>query len=141
MPTRQASAVWEGGREGTGNFRTESGAAEGDYSFARFQEGGDMSNPEELLAAAEASCFSMALAAGLLKEGASPRRIATDASCTVEKSGEGFRITTMRLTVRADVPDLDEATFQRVAEATKEGCPVSKALLGNVDLQLDARLE
>ncbi len=142
MPTRRASATWEGGlREGRGNFSGESGAIDSSYSVSRFEEGGGGTNPEELLAAAEASCFSMALAAGLEKEGASPRWITTDAACTVEKVGEGFRVTTMKLTVRAEVQDVDEDTFQRVADAMTKGCPISAALHGNVDIQLDARLE
>lgn len=142
MPTRKASASWEGGlREGRGQFNGESGAIDGRYSFGRFQDDGGGTNPEELLAAAEASCYSMALAAALEKEGKSPTRVRTDAACTVEKVGEGFKITRMRLTVRAQVPDVDDETFQRVARATKEGCPVSGALKGNVELELDAALE
>ncbi len=142
MPTRRALATWEGGlKDGNGSFRGESGAINGSYTASRFQENGGGTNPEELLAAAEASCFSMALAADLEREGASPQRITTDAACTVEKVEEGFRITTMKLWVRAEVPGVDEATFRRVAEATKEGCPVSKALLGNVEIELDAQLE
>jgi osmotically inducible protein OsmC len=93
-----------------------------------------------LLAAAEAACYSMALSVGLEKNGTPPTRIDTQAACTIDKAGEGFRITTMKLTVRAQVPTIDEATFRRIAEATKDGCPVSQALKGNLDLQLDARL-
>ena len=92
------------------------------------------------MAAAEASCFSMALSAGLEKNGTPPTRVETDAHCTVEKVGEGFKITTMKLVARATVPGLDDATFQRIASATKDGCPVSSALKGNVDIQLDAKL-
>ena len=94
MPTRKASAVWEGGlKTGTGNYNVESGSATGEYSFARFAEGGNASNPEELLAAAEASCYSMAFSGALERNGTPPTRIATEAACTVEKVGEGFQRT------------------------------------------------
>jgi lipoyl-dependent peroxiredoxin len=142
MPTRKASATWEGGlREGRGQFSGERGTIDASYSFGRFQEEGGGTNPEELLAAAEASCYSMALSAALEKQGKSPTRVHTDAACTVEKVGEGFKITRMKLTVRATVPDLDDQTFQQLAEATKDGCPVSGALKGNVEFELDAALE
>ena len=141
MPTRKASAVWEGGlKSGKGTFRGEGGAVGGAYSFSRFADQSEGSNPEELLAAAEASCFSMALSAGLEKNGTPPTRVETDAHCTVEKVGDGFKITTMKLVTRATVPGLDDATFQRIASATKDGCPVSGALKGNVDIQLEATL-
>ena len=142
MPTRKASAVWEGGlKTGTGNYNVESGSATGEYSFARFAEGGNASNPEELLAAAEASCFSMALSGALERNGTPPTRIATDAAATVEKVGEGFQITTMKLDVRASVPNIDDAKFQELARATLTGCPVSKALKDNMKMELNARLE
>lgn len=141
MPTRSASAVWEGGlKGGKGNFRGEGGGIGGQYSFgSRFEEGTG-SNPEELLAAAEAACFSMALSGALEKNGSTPTRVETDARCTVEKVGDGFKITTMQLATRATVPGLDDATFQRIANEAKAGCPVSAALKGNVDIQLDAKL-
>lgn len=141
MPTRKASAVWEGGlKGGKGNFRGESDGIGGAYSFgSRFEEGTG-SNPEELLAAAEAACFSMALSGALEKNGTAPTRVETDAHCTVEKSGEGFKITTMKLSTRATVPGIDDATFQKIANDAKNGCPVSTALKGNVDIQLEARL-
>jgi len=142
MPTRKASAVWEGGlKTGTGNYNVESGSATGEYSFARFAEGGNASNPEELLAAAEASCYSMAFSGALERNGTPPTRIATDAACTVEKVGEGFQITTMKLDVRASVPNIDDAKFQELARATLTGCPVSKALKDNMKMELNARLE
>jgi osmotically inducible protein OsmC len=141
MPTRKASATWEGGlQNGKGSFSAESGAVGGSYAFStRFGEERG-SNPEELLAAAEAACFSMALAGGLQKAGSNPERVQTDAECTVEKVGEGFQITTIRLRTRASVPGIDAETFQRVAQETKANCPVSKALAG-VDIQLEASLE
>lgn len=141
MPTRTAGAVWEGGlKGGKGSYDAESGHLHGSYNFgSRFgDEGG--SNPEELLAAAEAACYSMALSGGLEKNGTPPAKIATTAACTVEKVGEGFEITTMKLDVTASVPNIDEAKFQEIARATLSGCPVSKAFSGNLTLKLDARL-
>jgi osmotically inducible protein OsmC len=139
MPTRKATATWEGTiKSGKGSFRGETWL-EGAYSFASRFENGTGSNPEELLAAAEAACFSMALSLGLEKAGTPPTRIDTEAACTIDKVGEGFKITKMRLSVRASVPKLAENKFQEIARATKEGCPVSVALRG-VDIELDARL-
>ena len=141
MPTRNASATWEGGlKGGNGSFRGESGAIDGSYSFgSRFAEEGG-TNPEELLAAAESACFSMALAGALEKNGTPATRVHTDAAATIEKIGEGFKITTMNLRVRATVPGVDDATFQSIAESTKVGCPVSQALAG-VSIDLEATLE
>ena len=143
MPTRNASAVWEGGLQGgKGNFTGESGGIGGAYSFgSRFAEGKG-SNPEELLAAAEAACYSMALSGALEKAGMNPTRVETRAACTVEKQGAGFTITTMKLQVTATVPNADEAKFREIAQATKDaksGCPVSRALAG-VEISVDARL-
>lgn len=142
MPTRKANATWTGGlKEGNGEFEGESGAIRGNYSFgSRFGDAGG-TNPEELLAAAEAACYSMALSLALEQAGKTDTRVHTDAACTIEQVEDGFAITTMRLKVRARIPGLDEAEFRRMAEATKEGCPVSKALKGNVRLELDAALE
>jgi len=141
MPTRNASATWEGKLQGgNGSFQGESGAIGGSYSFgSRFGDAGG-SNPEELLAAAEAACFSMALSLGLEKRGATPERVHTDAACTIEKVGEGFEITGIRLRTRVRATGIDEAGFREVAEATKAGCPVSKALSA-VNIELDAALE
>ncbi|HEX6433749.1 MAG TPA: OsmC family peroxiredoxin [Gemmatimonadales bacterium] len=142
MPTSSASAVWEGVlRSGRGHFKAGSGAFEGDYSFATRFENAKGTNPEELIAAAHAACLSMALSAGLEKNGTPPTRISTKAACTVEKVGDGFKITRMRLEVRGKVPGLDQAKFAQAAEAAKQGCPVSTALQGNVQMELDARLE
>lgn len=142
MPTRKANAVWEGGlKGGNGKFEGESGAIGGGYSFgSRFENSGG-SNPEELLAAAEAACYSMALAAALEQKGTPPESVRTDAACMVEKVGDGFAITRMQLNVRARVPGIDDDAFRQVAQATKDGCPVSKAIRGNVDIQLSATLE
>jgi osmotically inducible protein OsmC len=140
MPTRTATAQWQGGlKGGNGSFKGQTGLG-GSYSFgSRFQDAAG-SNPEELLAAAEAACFSMALSAGLEKEGFAPTSVETQAACTVEKVGEGFKITTMKLSVKATVPNIDDAKFQAIAQATKEGCPVSSALKGNVQIDLTATL-
>lgn len=141
MPTRKASAEWTGGLKGrSGSYDGESGTLGGSYSFGSRFENGSGSNPEELLAAAEAACFSMALAAALEGNGTPARSVQTDAACTIEKVGDDFKITRMRLTVRAEVAGVEEQTFRELAEKTKSGCPVSKALGGNVDLDLTAEL-
>src|SRR6184192_2055440 len=112
MAKRTASAVWEGTlREGKGTVKLGSGAFEGNYSFAsRFEEGLG-TNPEELIGAAHAGCFSMALAAGLTKAGHNPTRISTTAQVSLEKVGEGFKITTIELKTEGEVPEIDEQTF------------------------------
>lgn len=141
MPTRKASAVWEGGlKGGKGQFDSESGAIAGSYSFgSRFADAGG-TNPEELLAAAEAACYSMALSGALEKAGTPPERIETSAACTIEKVGDAFRVTTIKLTVRASVPNADRDAFKDLAETTKDSCPISTALLGNVHLEVEAQL-
>lgn len=140
MATRKASATWEGGlRGGKGSFSGESGMG-GAYSFgSRFENSGG-SNPEELLAAANAACYSMALSGALEKNGTPATRVETKATCTMEKTGDAFSITTMRLDVSATVPNVDEATFRKFAEQMKEGCIVSRALKGNVKYELNATL-
>jgi lipoyl-dependent peroxiredoxin len=141
MPTRKASATWEGGlKNGKGSFKGESGSIAAQYNFSSRFESGTGSNPEELLAAAEAACFSMALSAGLEKNGTPATRVDTTAACTVQPVPGGFAITTMKLNVQASVPNIDKNKFDQIAQETKEGCPVSKALKGNVELQLEARL-
>ena len=141
MPTRKSSAVWEGGlKGGKGSFKGESGLS-GSYSFGSRFENAPQSNPEELLAAALASCYSMALSVGLEKNGTPPTRVATDVACTIDKVGDGFKITKMHLTVRGKVPNVDAGTFDKVAQATKDGCPVSQVFKGNVPITLEARLE
>ena len=130
MPVRTASAIWNGGlKDGKGSFKTESGIT-ANYNFgSRFGEGG-ASNPEELLAAAEASCFAMALSVALEKNGNKDTRVKADAKCTVEKVGDGFSITSIVLDVRVIAAGLDNAKLQQLAEETKKGCPVSRALAG-----------
>ena len=140
MATRTAEAVWEGNlREGRGRVKLGSGAYEGAYSFrSRFEEGPG-TNPEELIGAAHAGCFSMALSAGLTKAGLTAKRIRTTAQVHLEKVGEGFKITRIQLDTEADVPKLDRTAFLEHAEAAKKNCPVSLALAG-VDISLNARL-
>jgi osmotically inducible protein OsmC len=140
--TSKATAVWEGVlRTGKGRFEAGSGVFRGDYSFPTRFEGAKGSNPEELIAAAHAACLSMALAFGLETAKTPATRITTTAACTIDKVGDGFRITSMRLDVRGTVPGIDQAAFQKAADAAKEGCPVSQALKGNVRMELEARLE
>jgi lipoyl-dependent peroxiredoxin len=140
MAKRTASAVWEGTlREGKGRVKLGSGALEGAYSFASRFEEGTGTNPEELIGAAQAGCFSMALAAGLTKGGFSPKRISTTASVSLEKVGEGFKITRIELNTEADVPEIDEAAFLEQAESAKKNCPVSQALAGT-EISLNAKL-
>lgn len=140
MPVRKANAVWEGSlKEGQGKVSLGSGAYEGRYSFgSRFEEAGG-TNPEELIGAAHAGCFSMALSAGLGRSGHNPKRVATSAKVHLEKVGEGFKITRIELDNESEVPGIDEATFQEHAKKAKEGCPVSQALAG-VEISLNARL-
>lgn len=139
MPTRKASAVWNGGlRGGNGTFKGETGLG-GAYSFGSRFETGKGSNPEELLAAAEAACFSMALSGALEKNGTPPTKVETDAACTIEKVGDANTITKIALSVKANVPKIDKAAFDRIVQETKVGCPVSRALKA-VDIQVVAQL-
>lgn len=140
MAKRTASAVWEGTlKDGQGKVKLGSGAFEGQYSFASRFEEGTGTNPEELIGAAHAGCFSMALAAGLSRAGFSPKRISTKASVSLEKVGEGFKITTIGLDTQAEVPGIDENTFLEHAETAKKNCPVSQALAGT-EIKLNASL-
>lgn len=139
MPTRKANAVWNGGlKGGNGTFKGETGLS-GAYNFGSRFENGTGSNPEELLAAAEAACFSMAFAGALEKNGTPPTKVETSAACTVEKVAEGFGITRIVLDVKATVPKIDKGAFDKIANETKERCPVSRALKA-VDIQLQAQL-
>jgi osmotically inducible protein OsmC len=140
MPTRNASATWNGDlKSGNGSFKGSSGALEGKYSFGTRFEGTPGTNPEELVGAAHAACFSMALSAGLGKNGFNPQRVSTTAAVTFEKVGEAFRITKIKLTCEASVPGVDPKKFQEIAIATKTGCPISAALSA-VPIELDAKL-
>ena len=141
MPERQAQAEWNGSlQEGSGSMRLGSGAFEGAYSFkSRFEEGTG-TNPEELIAAAHAGCFSMALAAGLGRGGHEPTRVRTTAKVHLTRGDEGFSISRIDLVTTADVPGIAEGAFREVAETAKRTCPVSKALAGT-EITLDAKLE
>jgi lipoyl-dependent peroxiredoxin len=140
MAVRKAEAEWTGNlREGKGRVKLGSGAYEGEYSFVSRFEDGKGTNPEELIGAAHAGCFSMALAAGLTKAGLSPKRIKTTAQVHLEKVGEAFEITRIELDTEAEVPGVDEKAFLEHAENAKKGCPVSKALAGS-KIELKARL-
>jgi osmotically inducible protein OsmC len=141
MPARTANARWEGGlKDGKGTMRLGGGAFEGQYSFSsRFEEGAG-TNPEELIAAAHAGCFSMALSAGLERAGFTPNAVATEANVHLSPAdGGGFRISRIDLVTTADVPGIEDDAFQQAAQAAKEGCPVSKALAA-VEITLDATL-
>lgn len=140
MATRTANAVWEGGlKDGKGKMKLGSGAYEGAYSFSSRFEQGAGTNPEELIAAAHAGCFSMALSAGLGKSGFSPKRIQTSAKAHLEKVGEGFKITKIELQTEAEIPGIDQKRFMEHAEGAKKGCPVSQALAGT-EITLNAKL-
>jgi len=135
-----ATAVWEGSlKEGKGRMKLGTGAFEGAYTFKSRFENGAGTNPEELIGAAHAGCFSMALSAGLGRAGFTPKRIETSARVHLEKVGEAFRITRIDLKTEAAVPGIDAKAFQDQAEAAKKGCPVSAALAA-VTISLDARL-
>lgn len=140
MATRNGSAVWEGTlREGKGTVKLGSGAFEGPYSFASRFENGAGTNPEELIGAAHAGCFSMALAAGLAKAHITPRRIATTAKVHLGQVEGGFAITLIELETTAEVPGIDEKAFLDHAETAKKNCPVSRALAGT-EIRLQAKL-
>jgi lipoyl-dependent peroxiredoxin len=141
MPTRKAEAQWEGNlAEGSGRLKVESGAFEGPYSFkSRFEDGESATNPEELIGAAHAGCFTMALTAQLSRAGIKPTRIHTTARVKLEKVGDAFSITRIDLDMEAEIPGIDDATFQKNALDAKQNCPVSKALAGT-EIGLTARL-
>ncbi|MCB0191995.1 MAG: OsmC family protein [Anaerolineae bacterium] len=141
MPVRNAEAVWEGNfRDGAGNVKLGSGAYEGPYSAASRFEEGDGTNPEELIGAAHAGCFSMALSLILQQAGYDATSIHTVAKVHLNKVGDGFKITSIDLITEASVPDIDEETFMEKAEAAKKGCPVSQALAAT-EITLEATLK
>jgi osmotically inducible protein OsmC len=137
---RKAKAVWRGsGRAGSGHLTSDSGVlSETPYSFKTRFENEKGTNPEELIAAAHAGCFTMALAFGLQGAGFTPEELTTEAAVTIEQEGQGFRIKSSALTLRAKVPNLDQAGFARLAGEAKKNCPVSKVL--NAQITLDAQL-
>jgi len=132
--------MWEGNlRDGKGKMRMSSGAYEGSYTFASRFEEGTGTNPEELIAAAHAGCFSMAFSNGLAKAGFTPKRVSTNAKVHLEKVGEGFKITTIELHTEGEVPSIDEKQFHELAESAKQNCPVSQ-LVSGVTIKLQAKL-
>jgi osmotically inducible protein OsmC len=140
MPVRTAEATWEGDlKGGKGSVKLGSGAYQGAYSFLSRFEQGTGTNPEELIAAAHAGCFSMALSHGLAQAGFPPKRVHTVASVHLEKGAEGFGIPRIDLRTEAEVPGIDAAAFQQQAETAKKNCPISK-LLAAAQITLDARL-
>ncbi len=140
MPVRTAEAVWNGGlKDGKGTLKTQSGAIQGSYSFLTRFESAPGTNPEELLAAAHAGCFSMALSAGLGRAGFSPERVQTTAKVHLEKGDAGFSITRVELVTEAKVPNITPEVFQTEAAKAKEGCPVSKLFKG-AEIKLEAKL-
>ncbi len=140
MPVRTSKAQWEGSiQEGKGTMQLGGGAWEGPYSFSsRFEEGSG-TNPEELIAAAHAGCFSMALSGALGRAGHKPERVSTSAAVHLSKTDAGFRIQRIDLTTEAVVPGLDDEAFQEIAKGAKEGCPVS-VVLAAAEITLDATL-
>jgi osmotically inducible protein OsmC len=140
MPTRNASAKWEGDlKSGKGTMKLGSGAYEGQYSFASRFENGTGTNPEELIAAAHAGCFTMAFSNGLSQAGHVPTKVETTAKVHLEKTEAGFGIPQIDLVTEAVVPGLDDAKFQELAETAKKNCPVSK-LLAAAKITLAAKL-
>lgn len=140
MPVRKAEAMWKGDlASGHGWVKSESGAVEGTYSAASRFESGSGTNPEELLGAAHAGCFSMALSHELAQAGHTPIAVDTTARVTIEKQAGGFAITAIALSTKCDVPGIDSETFQTLAHDAKENCPVSRALKA-VPISLEADL-
>jgi osmotically inducible protein OsmC len=140
MPTRSAKAQWDGTlQEGKGTMAFGSGAFQGAYSFQSRFENGAGTNPEELIAAAHAGCFSMAFAAALGKNGFNPKRVNTTANVHLTKGDAGFSINLIELQTEASVPGIDDAKFQEIAETAKKTCPVSRALAGP-EIKLQAKL-
>jgi osmotically inducible protein OsmC len=140
---RTANAQWEGSlATGSGTVSTGSGVLQNATVkwSSRAEQADENTSPEELIAAAHATCVSMALSAGLAKAGSPPQRLDTDATATFEQVGEGFKMTTMRIAIRGQVDGLDEDGFREAAQTAIENCPVSQALKGNVDVSVDASL-
>ena len=139
MPApRQANAAWKGSlKEGTGNMKFGNGAFDGAFSFASRFEEGTGTNPEELIGAAHAGCYSMQLSGELSRAGGDPKRIETEAKVLLRKDEIGFKISKIILTSQAEVAGLDEKQFQEAAAAAKKNCPVSRALTG-VEVELHA---
>ena len=140
---RTANAVWEGDLlSGSGKVSTQTSAVN-DATVkwsSRAEQADENTSPEELIAAAHATCISMALANGLAQAGTAPTRLETEATATFDKTPDGFRMTTMQISIRGEIEGLDEDGFRKAAEDAKENCPVTQALKGNVEVSLDASL-
>ena len=139
MPTRKAKASWNGDLKAGAGQMSFGGRFEQPFSFGTRFENANGTNPEELIGGALAGCFSMAFSGGLGKAGFPPKQIQTEADVTIEKVGEGFKITRIDLRTRGEVVGIDAGKFQEIAQATKKGCPVSQALTGT-EITLDAKL-
>ena len=138
---KTARATWEGDLlHGSGHVTTGTGSVDADMTWAARAEEAEGASPEELIAAAHATCVSMALAAGLARAGTPPQRLETEAGTAFEKVGDGFKLTSVRLMIRGEVEGIDDDAFRAAAEDAKENCPVSQALKGNVEVSLDASL-
>jgi len=141
MPVRKAQAVWEKSlKDGNGMIELESGLLKAPYSFSSRFKSGKGTNPEELIAAAHAGCFSMALSLMLTEEGFTPDMIETEAKVKIEKVNGGFKITHIELNTECKVPEIEEAKFKEIAMAAKDNCPVSKALAGT-EISLKSKLK
>jgi osmotically inducible protein OsmC len=141
MPIRTASARWAGNlTEGSGTIKTGKGGYEGNYSFrSRFEEG-EGTNPEELIGAAHAGCFSMAFSKGLADAGFTPTSVETTANVHLDKTDSGMAVTRIELETVGEVPGIDEADFHKIAEGAKENCPISRLLSPGAQISLSARL-
>jgi osmotically inducible protein OsmC len=141
MPIRTSSARWSGNlTEGSGTIKTGQGGYEGNYSFkSRFAEG-EGTNPEELIAAAHAGCFSMAFSKGLADAGFTPTSVDTTAKVHLDKGDAGFSVTRIELETVGNVPGIDDGTFQKLAEGAKENCPISRLLSPGAEISLSATL-
>ncbi|MDV6375910.1 OsmC family protein [Deinococcus arenicola] len=140
---RKANAQWMGDlKDGKGNISTESGTVErAQYSFSTRFENGTGTNPEELLAAAHAGCFTMQLSAILASDGHDPQDVRTEATCEMVKDGPGFKVSAMKLSVRGKVGNIDQAEFEKHVAQAAEMCPMSKIMQGNVEITHEAVLE
>ncbi|GID29079.1 OsmC family protein [Paractinoplanes brasiliensis] len=141
MPIRSASARWQGNlTEGSGTIKTGKGGIQGNYSFkSRFEEG-EGTNPEELIGAAHAGCFSMAFSKALSDAGFTPTSVETVAKVHMDKTDAGFSVTRIDLETVGDVPGVDEGTFQKIAEDAKANCPISRLLSPGAEISLSAKL-
>ncbi|MEU8816313.1 OsmC family protein [Actinoplanes sp. NPDC048796] len=141
MPIRTATARWQGNlTEGSGTIKTGKGGIQGNYSFkSRFEEG-EGTNPEELIGAAHSGCYSMAFSKALSDEGFTPNSVETVAKVHLDKTDAGFSVTRIDLETVGDVPGIDDAAFQKIAVAAKEGCPISRLLSPGAEITLSAKL-